>query len=78
VQALQSLADKCRRLRPIIICLHVIFIASVFTIIYKRGAGSQIDISSIKKKKRSIPPYLSSSFMLSYLFFFFSIYSSTV
>jgi hypothetical protein len=65
VQVLQSLADnKCRRLRSIIICLHVIFITSVFTIIYKRGAGSQIDILSKKNNnnnKQSFPPYLSSS-----------------
>jgi hypothetical protein len=55
VQALQSLADnKCRHLKSIIY-LHVIFITYVFTIIYKRGAGSQIDTSSIKKKKTIYP-----------------------
>jgi hypothetical protein len=38
---------RCRRSRSIIICLHVIF---YYFCLYKRGAGSQIDTSSIKTR----------------------------
>jgi hypothetical protein len=53
VQALQSLADnKRRRLRSIIICLHVIFITSVFTVgilslANRLGLGAGICIGNI-------------------------------